>query len=646
MTAPQHTHRTAFLVPRPKHAYAHEDVAHIGCNSPIESRVGDGRVVQAAVQWRNRFGHHSRPASISLTIDTTLVKNNQGYRLTVKPEHVEIVGNNAAGCYYAIQTLAQLSDYAAGSVHGCTIDDHPDLLTRGILHDITRGKVPTLNTLKTLIDRLAALKINQLQLNIEHAFVFSFDPDICNEDNGLTPDEVRKLDEYAQERFVELVPALATIGHMARVLSMPRYRHLAEIETDKPFERMDWCERMRGLTLDVTNREARQLVEKMLNDLLDAFSSPVINICGDEPWDMGQGKNKGKLIAEQIGRAYFDHLKAVRDICARRDRRIHFWSDVAINYPHLLPELDDGIVLHWGYDSRADYNGTAKFVDSGLETLVCPGTSGWKRIINALNLAERNIQTFSEAAHRHGATGMITTDWGDQGHFNQLACSLHGFSLGAAFAWSRNHIIGPQFDRSYSKVVLEGQNAVGIDALRRTTSIGGGFETWPYLWMRDQINTLRQGAEGIYGGESNTTKDLTAATISPPLSASLIEIDLALRASYEALDWCKQQRTHHTAAQQTRANNTPQPQICGNATQQTFIQDFEELALACEFHQLTLEKMLFQKGQTPRSRGDWSDALKNAAARYANAWNRRNKPSGLADIESALAAAAKTAVVV
>ena len=41
---------------------------------------------------------------------------------------------------------------------------------------------------------------------------------------GLTPDEVRDLDGYCRDRFIDLVPALATFGHMGRILSMNRPR--------------------------------------------------------------------------------------------------------------------------------------------------------------------------------------------------------------------------------------------------------------------------------------------------------------------------------------------------------------------------------------------------------------------------------------
>ena len=308
-------------------------------------------------------------------------------------------GRSPRGCFYGLQTLEQLSRAHATSdqpalIPCCEVVDAPDFHTRGLLYDVTRGKVPTLDTLKMIVDRLASLKISQLQLYIEHAFVFRFDPQICSAKQGLTPDDVGALDAYCRERFIDLVPALATPGHMGRILSMPKYRHLAEIEATTTWERMSWPQRMRGLTLDCMNPEAHRLVERMWSDVLEAFSSPVVNLCGDEPWDLGRGKNRLRFTGNQRDEAYLDHIRRVHDLCASRGRRTQFWSDVVRNDGVPVGRVPrTSTILHWGYDDRADYAGTGTWVEAGLDTIVCPGTSGWKRIINAMDAAERNVVT-------------------------------------------------------------------------------------------------------------------------------------------------------------------------------------------------------------------------------------------------------------
>ena len=59
--------------------------------------------------------------------------------------------------------------------------------------DVSRGKVPTLETLYTLADTLAAYKYNQLQLYTEHTFDFQSHPLIGRGAGSLSADDIRGL---------------------------------------------------------------------------------------------------------------------------------------------------------------------------------------------------------------------------------------------------------------------------------------------------------------------------------------------------------------------------------------------------------------------------------------------------------------------
>ena len=51
------------------------------------------------------------------------------------------IASGAAGLRYAVETLLQLVD-ARGALPACSIDDAPDFAKRGIMLDVSRGKVP------------------------------------------------------------------------------------------------------------------------------------------------------------------------------------------------------------------------------------------------------------------------------------------------------------------------------------------------------------------------------------------------------------------------------------------------------------------------------------------------------------------------
>lgn len=571
----------------------------------VDVRVSDERVGRAVARWlaeRREAGGGTPesadpPARLLVRVEGGIAPD--GYRLDVGVDRIVLIGGSGAGCFHGLQTLQQLTDRATGRLPCCRIEDRPSFATRGLLHDISRGKVPTLNTLETLVDRLASLKMNQLQLYIEHAFVFRFDPSICDADSGLTPDEARDLSRYAHERFVELVPAVANLGHMGRILSMPAYRHLAEIEPDNAWEGMDWPQRQRGATLDATNPESIQLIERMLGEVMEAFGGKTVNICGDEPWDFGEGKSKARPGFPGKGVAYIDHICRVQAFCAARGRRSQAWSDVLRNHRDLLDRLPRALtILHWGYDDDTDYAAVAEFVSAGFDTVVCPGTSGWKRIVNAMGLAERNIATFADVGARHGATGLLNTDWGDDGHFNALACSWHGIALGGAKAWNADGPIGSEFDRRFATFLAGQSEDSPVALLRDVSALGEVRETWRLLWCGPGCL-----ADGV---------DLPA----------LDELNRSIAAAERLIDWCAS-----LAADRYDPRDVGEWRVAAKMTGLLA----RRLRGLCET--ASGANTPYFSDQSPL---ELSTELRAACESFADCWLRRNKPGGLADIRRAL----------
>ena len=112
----------------------------------------------------------------------------------------------------------------AGTLPVLTIDDWPDFKDRGIYYDVARGRVPKTERLVALAGALSQFKINQLQPYIEHTFSFRGHPDIGKGASPLKPDDILALDQACRDRHVELVPSLASFGHLSPVLRLPQYR--------------------------------------------------------------------------------------------------------------------------------------------------------------------------------------------------------------------------------------------------------------------------------------------------------------------------------------------------------------------------------------------------------------------------------------
>ncbi len=460
---------------------------------PAEMGEPERRAAAAFVYWcEDAFGvspkmRNSEEPAIVLEVrgdPATGGPAKDGYELSITPEEVRVTGNSASGLYYGIVTLTQIARSQPGpNLPALTIEDWPDFEYRGFYHDVTRGKVPTLETMKRIADYLAEHKANQMQLYVEHTFAFSFDPEIAQNPDGLTAEEIRELDRYCAERRIELVPSLQAFGHMAGVLSLPQYRHLADVELEGEWAELSWNQRMKGATIDVGNPEALALLERMLGEFLPLFSSKQVNVCADETYDLGMGKTAGMAEEMGKGRLYLRHISWLNEVCKSHGKRMMFWGDIVKKHEDLIREIPkDAILLNWGYSYKTDFESCALFEEAGLDFYVCPGTSGWNEILNRMDNADLNIRQYIAAGREYGAIGVLNTDWGDHGHYNLLAGSWHGAALGAALAWN-GATDQETFDRFWSKRMFGVNDTAPADLLRGAAFDKDTYGSWRLFYQ-------------------------------------------------------------------------------------------------------------------------------------------------------------------
>ncbi|HJQ98986.1 MAG TPA: family 20 glycosylhydrolase [Candidatus Polarisedimenticolaceae bacterium] len=353
----------------------------------------------------------------------------EGYRLVVTPERVVIEAVDAAGVFYAKATLEQVLRGCAGhgAIPAMTIEDGPDFAERGVMLDVSRDKVPTMATLKGAIDLLAALKVNRLQLYVEHTFAYPQHPRVWRDASPLTGAEIETLDAYARERFIELVPNQNSFGHMERWLRLPEYAPLAEV-AEPVGDYMSLCPVDPG---------SLSLLEGLYDAYLPHFSSRSFNVGCDETIDLGKGRSASAVAERGVGRVYLDFLLEIHRLVRERGRRMQFWGDIILEHPDLIRELPhDAVALNWGYEADHPFAAEGeKFAEAGLAYHVCPGTSTWLSLAGRTANAMRNLEAAARAGRANGAVGMLVTDWGDYGHWQPWPVSFLGLTYGAAMAW-------------------------------------------------------------------------------------------------------------------------------------------------------------------------------------------------------------------
>lgn len=360
----------------------------------------------------------------------------ESYTLDITPEGVTVTGGDETGLLYGVQTLRQILRQAGGLLPCLHIADHPGLPVRGLFYDVTRCRIPTMDFLKFLADRCSFYKLNQLHLYIEHTYLFDGFSEVWRDDTPLTAQDILELDAYCRKLHIDLVPSVATLGHLYKVLRTRSFHHLSEIEEREgaPFS---FRERMAHHTLDVTQEESLALVYRMLDEYAALFTSKLFNINGDEPFDLGRGRGKALAEQESSNRMYVDWVRKICDHVRQLGKQPMFWGDVIVAKPEAIRELPEDIIcMNWNYNPQAWDVETRKLAAVGATQYLCPGAQGWKQTINLFPEAYSNIQRMAKYANQFGAQGFLVTEWGDFGHLQDPESSMPGILYAAAMGWN------------------------------------------------------------------------------------------------------------------------------------------------------------------------------------------------------------------
>lgn len=380
---------------------------------------------------------HKPLASIKIVCGGGAPAFPKGYALSISKTGIELHFREIGGLHAGTATLRQLLREYGRRLPCLKICDWPDFARRGVMLDISRGRVPKLETLLDLAEKLADLKINELQLYTEHTFAYRKYKSIWQSWGALTAKEIQILSTHCRELGIDLVPNQNSFGHMRYFLEDRRLKKLGELSEPYEAETKDFLRR--PTTLAPNHPGTLPFLRGLYDELLPNFSSSFFNVGCDETWDLGKGESQKLCARLGKGRVYFDFLKTIHREVSRRGKTMMFWGDIILKYPELISKLPkDVIALNWGYETDHPFQKeAAEFARARVPFYVCPGTSTWQTLIGKHDNALANLKAAAKAGKRNGAVGYLITDWGDGGHPNPLAVSWPMFAAGASLAWNK-----------------------------------------------------------------------------------------------------------------------------------------------------------------------------------------------------------------
>jgi len=287
----------------------------------------------------------------------------------------------------------------------------------GFMIDVSYDGVMSVEGLKQYIDYMASAGLNMLMLYTEDTYEVKKYPQMGYLRGRYSQEELREIDQYANEMGVELIGCIQTLGHLEHIVKWNDFADITENET---------------LILPGEER-TYEFIEECIKTISENISSRHIHVGLDEAFGLGEGKYKikhGKCDPLEI---YAKHVKRVYDICVKYGLHPMMWSDCFFRFSmretgygiqysatepisseilKLVPEHMD--MVYWEYEEK-DKNVyrdiiNAHKVFSG-ETVMATACWNWDGQLPRLNHAFATQGAALEAAKECGVKTILSTDW-------------------------------------------------------------------------------------------------------------------------------------------------------------------------------------------------------------------------------------------
>jgi hypothetical protein len=408
---------------------------------------------------------------------------DQGYKLEIRPEGIHAVAHDARGLYYALQTLRQIPQTAAG-MPACSICDWPDLPLR-IFHIPGDRNMPRYDELLKLMDLLAGYKYNMFVMHYRDRFSFERYP-VLNHPSAFSNDQIRNLIVYAGERFITLIPRLDTLGHTDCYLRHKQFQHLAEL----PGNPRELCP---------SNPETLTFIKSLWEEVLEVHKdAKIAHIGGDEVFRLGSFCPRCDRQARTgtLARLYTDYYHALGTWFVEQGIRPIMANDIILMHPEALKRLPRATIFcDWHYAGDVVNPGARVFIRGageyrpGEESLiperyscvfgkylratdgnapfehfpflrylkeqgydVLAQTMANAMLPNSGGFRDRisNNRLFSITARKVQALGLFNSTWES---YLPVHNSLHGIAAGGNYAWNSQDVAEDAFMERFARGV-------------------------------------------------------------------------------------------------------------------------------------------------------------------------------------------------
>lgn len=346
------------------------------------------------------------------------------------------VESTATGYAIAAQSTAEIMRGIGLAIAGQTGVFSTTFNKRGVMLDVSRNKVFTVDYVKKFILQLALSGANMLMLYAEDTYQLEDVVFWGYARGAYSLKDIQEIDDFAYSVGVEVIGCIQTLGHMTQFLQWPDsvyYRDTKDIlliDSDKTYE----------------------LIEKMLLFWKKALRTNRIHIGMDEAHDLGHGRWLNNHAPEPQSTLFTRHLTKVNELCRKHGFEMPtIWNDMFFRMadpnhdyygrtpipPEVQKLIPENVQLcYWDYYHR-DKQFYLDNIDLNVNLVKAPlmlasGLWTWRKFWYDENQSQQSVKPCLEACLERKVPEILFTLWGDDGGYclydSLLPGIIHAFN--------------------------------------------------------------------------------------------------------------------------------------------------------------------------------------------------------------------------
>jgi len=274
-------------------SYLKKELSSVVKPSVLINVMSEKKLLDASLSPLN-----SAQSQIVLLVDSELAGGSEAYNIVIEKQLLRIIGGSEAGVFRGIQSLKQLIPLMIKgkqvALNTGVIKDYPRFEHRGFMLDVARHFY-TVAEVKQIIDYLAEYKYNVFHFHLtddqgwrinipswpkltEVGSNSAVGKETCK-NCFYSLDEYQEIVQYADERFITLIPELDVPGHVKAALAS--YPEELYCDGDKP----DWPYtgiKVRVSSLCFSNLKIYDFFEDVVSEVAKRTTGQYIHVGGDE----------------------------------------------------------------------------------------------------------------------------------------------------------------------------------------------------------------------------------------------------------------------------------------------------------------------------------------------------------------------------